>query len=109
MRFAPVIVTFIIIIFCISRVNVFSRLLKFIPKPLAYFPETRQKNCNSPEDMLKYTKNYREAGQLIVEDNTLIHTQADQTDLKLADYLQTSADGRTNLGEEIPVTVYRIL
>ncbi len=109
MRFTPVIVTFIIIIFCIGRVNVFSCLLKFIPKTLAYFPETRRKNCNSPEDMLKYTKNYREAGQLIVENNTLIHTQADQTDLKLADYLQTSADGRMNLGEEIPVAVYRLL
>ena len=41
-----------------------------------------------------------------MEDNTLI---TEQTDLKLADYLHTSANGRENLGEEIPVAVYRLL
>ncbi len=44
-----------------------------------------------------------------MEDNTLVNTQTDQTNLKLADYLQTSSDGRENLGEEIPVAVYRLL
>lgn len=32
-----------------------------------------------------------------------------KTNLKLADYLHTSADGRENLGEEIPIAVYRLL
>ncbi len=32
-----------------------------------------------------------------------------QTNLKLADYLHASADRRKNLGEEIPIDVYRLL
>ncbi len=44
-----------------------------------------------------------------MENHTSTKTQINQTNLKLADYLQNSADGRENLGAEIPVTVYRLL
>ncbi len=37
------------------------------------------------------------------------HTWKNQTNLKLTDYLQTEANGRENLGEEIPVAVYRLM
>lgn len=37
------------------------------------------------------------------------HTWKNQTNLKLTDYLQTQANGRENLGEEIPVAVYRLM
>lgn len=43
-----------------------------------------------------------------MEDHTLPETQT-QNNLKLADYLQPPAGGRENLGEEIPVEVYRLL
>lgn len=41
-----------------------------------------------------------------MEDNTSKQTQ---TNLKLADYLQTPSEGREHLGETIPVAVYRLL
>ena len=37
------------------------------------------------------------------------HTWKNRTNLKLTDYLQTEANGRENLGEEIPVAVYRLM
>lgn len=45
-------------------------------------------------------------GDKKMEDNTLMKNQ---TNLQLADYLQTREDGRENLGDEIPVAVYRLL
>ena len=42
---------------------------------------------------------------MIVEDNSLNN----QNNRKLADYLQTQTNGRENLGNEIPVAVYRLM
>lgn len=41
-----------------------------------------------------------------MEDHTLTKSQ---TNLKLADFLQTQLIGRENLGGEIPVSVHRLL
>lgn len=43
---------------------------------------------------------------MIVGDDTLMKTQANR---KLKDYLQTQTNGRENLGDAIPVAVYRLM
>lgn len=43
---------------------------------------------------------------MIVGDDTLMKTQANR---KLEDYLQTQTNGRENLGDAIPVAVYRLM